>query len=254
MKISKEGVAEIFQKCGVSNGDSIFLHCDALVTSELEGNDINEKMSVLFDGIQELIGTSGTLIIPTFTYSATKGEVFDVTETPSAVGLLTEYFRKRSGVTRSPHPIFSVASVGAMAETFTNSSIDDCFGMKTCFDLLHKMNTWIFTLGCSFDRVTFIHFVEQAELVDYRYFKSFPAVIVNGTETKKATIRYLVRDIHRATEVKLDKLKVRLNAESVLKSEEIGRALLTGVRAKDFFKIARDMIREKQNVHIQEGY
>jgi aminoglycoside 3-N-acetyltransferase len=252
--ISKEGVSAIFKKCGVSKGDSIFLHCDALVTLGLQGSDVNERMSVLFDGILELIGKSGTLIIPTFTYSATKGEIFDVDESQSVVGLLTEYFRKLPGVCRSLNPIFSVASIGAMAETFKNSSFDDCFGKKSSFALIHKMNTWIFTLGCSFDRITFIHYIDQAEQVDFRYFKSFPAVIVNKKETKNITIRYLVRDINRETDVKLDKLKVRLNAKNLLKSEEIGRAELTGVKSKDFYKVAVEMIREKQNIHIKEGY
>ena len=253
MKISKVGVGEIFKKCGVSNGDTIFLHCDAMVTSELAGNNINEKMSVLFDGIQELIGVNGTLIIPTFTYSATKGEVFDVAKTSSAVGQLTEFFRKRPGVSRSLNPIFSVASSGALAEKFTNSSVDDCFGKRTSFDLLYKMNSWIFTLGCSWDRITFIHFIEQAEQVDYRYFKSFPATIVNKSETKNVIIRYLVRHLDKSTDVKLDKLKVRLSDENLLKSDEIGRVLLNGVRAKDFYKTAVKMLHEKPYVHIKEG-
>lgn len=254
MKISKTGVSEIFQKCGVSKEDSIFLHGDAFVTAELEGKDSNEKMAVLFDGILDLIGSGGTLIVPTFTYSATKGEVFDVTETKSEVGLLSEYFRKRPDVTRSLNPVFSVASVGAMANAFTNASIDDCFGEDTCFGLIYQMNTWIFTLGCSFDRVTFIHYVDQLSQVDYRYFKSFPATIINGSEIKKNIIRFFVRDMNRKTSVKLDNLKERLQQEGLLKNEGIGRALLTGVRSRDFFKTAVKMIEEKPNAHIQEGY
>tara|TARA_B110000003_G_scaffold199456_1_gene198130 strand:- start:1030 stop:1794 length:765 start_codon:yes stop_codon:yes gene_type:complete len=252
--IDKEGIAEIFKKCGVSKGDSIFLHADALVTSELKGKNIDEKISVLFDGILELLGKSGTLIVPTFTYSATKGEPFDVDKTPSVVGILTEHFRKRLDVSRSLNPIFSVASTGAMAKNFENSSVSDCFGKKSSFGLIHKMNTWIFTLGCSFDRITFIHFIDQVEKVDFRYFKSFPALIINKTEIKNVKIRYLVRDIHRATDVKLDNLKVRLNDENLLKTKEIGRVLLTGVRAKDFYKIAVEMMSEKHNIHIEEGY
>ena len=254
MKINKDGVSAIFKNSGVSEGDSIFLHCDALVTSELEGTDINERMSVLFDGILELIGKSGTLIIPTFTYSATKGEVFDVDESPSVVGILTEYFRQRPGVCRSLNPIFSVAAIGAMAEKFKKSSIEDCFGRDSSFALIHKMNAWIFTLGCSFNRITFIHYIDQEEQVDFRYFKSFPALIAYKGETKNFKVRYLVRDINRRTDVKLDNLKLRLNTENLLKSDEIGRALLTGVRAKDFYKIAVEMIRIKSNVHIEEGY
>ena len=44
MKINREDVSAIFRKCGVSKGDMVFLHSDALVTAELAGNDINQKI------------------------------------------------------------------------------------------------------------------------------------------------------------------------------------------------------------------
>jgi aminoglycoside 3-N-acetyltransferase len=254
MKINQAGVTAFFQRAGVVKGDTVFLHSDALVTAELEGNDINEKAETLFAGILDAIGDEGTLVVPTFTYSATKGEVYNVQETKSDVGLLTEYFRNRPGVIRSLNPAFSVAVSGANAGAFAETSIDDCFGENTCFDLLYKLNGWIFTLGCSFDRVTFIHYVDQAAKVDYRYFKTFPATIVNGSETIETSLRYLVRDLNRKTSARLDSLRDRLRAEGKLETGEMGRAMLLGAKAKDFFTTALDMIHQKPNAHIQEGY
>jgi aminoglycoside 3-N-acetyltransferase len=254
MKISKAGVTAIFQKCGISKGDTVFLHSDALVTAELEGNDIHEKATVLFDGILDAVGTEGTLVVPTFTYSATKGEVFNVAETKSDVGLLTEIFRNRPGVIRTLNPVFSVAVAGAKSKIFAEAAIDDSFGEETSFGLLYQLNAWIVTLGCSLDRVTFIHYVDQAAKVDYRYFKTFPATIVNGSETTQNTFRYLVRDLDRKTSAKLDDLRKRLSTEGLLNTDEMGRALLMSVKAQDFFSTAVDMIKKKANAHIQEGY
>ena len=42
--------------------------------------------------LREIVGAQGTLIMPTFTYSACNDEVFDPRYTPSTVGALTEYF------------------------------------------------------------------------------------------------------------------------------------------------------------------
>ena len=56
---------------------------------------------------------------------------------------------------RSSNPVFSVAATGKLADVFANSTQTDCYGENTCFDLILKHNFWIFTLGCSFDRVTF---------------------------------------------------------------------------------------------------
>lgn len=252
--ISKASVAEFFKNAGVVKGDTIFLHSDAIVTAEMEGKDINEKAETLFAGILGALGEQGTLVVPTFTYSATKGEIYNVQHTKSDVGLLTEIFRKRPGVLRSLNPAFSVAASGAQAKAFAATSMDDCFGEKTSFELLYKLNGWIFTLGCSFDRVTFIHYVDQAAKVDYRYFKTFPATIVNGSETIQNSMRYLVRDLNRKTSAKLDDLRDRLKAEGKLKTGEMGRAMLLGARAQDFFTTALDMIHHKSNAHIQEGY
>lgn len=254
MKFNREKVATIFKECGVSEGDTIFLHSDAIVTTELEGIDLNQKINTLFDGITDVIGVSGTLVIPTFTYSATKGEVYDVQNTKSEVGILTEYFRLKPGVKRSSNPIFSIAVFGANANAFVNSSASDCFGYDTCFGLIYKLNAWIFTLGCSFDRITFIHYVDQVAEVDYRYFKIFPATIVNQDSIQKFDISYFVRDLDRKTKAKMDKLKDNLCNQGKMIEIEMGRILLSGVRAHIFFNTALAMIREKSNVHIEEGY
>jgi aminoglycoside 3-N-acetyltransferase len=254
MKISKTGVTDFFKNAGVAKGDTVFLHSDAFVTAELEGKDINEKAEVLFAGILDAIGEEGTLVVPTFTYSATKGEVYNVEETKSDVGLLTEIFRKRPGVIRTLNPVFSVAVTGAGAKAFADAAIDDSFGENTSFGLLYQLNAWIITLGCSLDRVTFIHYVDQMAKVDYRYFKTFPATIVNGSEMIQEDFRYLVRDLNRKTSVQLDDLRNRLRTEGLLSTAEMGRALLMSVRAKDFFNTAVEMIHQKPNAHIQEGY
>jgi aminoglycoside 3-N-acetyltransferase len=254
MKISRQDVATHFCEFGVVEGDTIFLHCDALGTLDLLGETFTQKADTLFDGILDLLGPKGTLVLPTFTYSATKGNNFNVQETKSEVGLLTEYFRKRPGVKRSSNPIFSVAAIGQKAIDFELSSVYDCFGQNTCFDILYNQNGWIFTLGCSFDRVTFIHYVDQTFGVDHRFFKHFTANVINDNILTSFQIRYLVRDLTRKTSTKLDALKNRLIYNGKLQITELGRPLLIGVHAQDFFQCALDMIKEKPNIHILEGY
>jgi aminoglycoside 3-N-acetyltransferase len=254
MNLDRKHVAAHFKKCGVSPGDVLFLHCDALGIAELFGTNFDQKSDTLFDGILDLLGPKGTLILPTFTYSAPKGEVYDVKETKSEVGLLTEQFRKKSGVKRSLNPIFSVAAIGDLSNDFAFSSAIDCFGDDTCFGLLYKQNSWIFTLGCSFDRVTFIHYVDQIAGVDHRFFKTFSAKVKCENDFKCFDVRYLVRDLGRKTSTKLDKLKNRLINNGKLQTAEMGRALLIGVKAQIFYNEALEMIKAKSNVHIEEGY
>jgi hypothetical protein len=90
--------------------------------------------------------------------------------------------------------------------------------------------------------------------VDHRFFKLFTANVINDNILTSFHIRYLVRDLTRKTSTKLDALKNRLIYNGKLQITELGRPLLIGVHAQDFFQCALDMIKEKPNIHIQEGY
>ena len=53
-------------------------------------NKINYLMKILTEYFKK-----GTIIIPTFSYSFTKKEAFDPTNTKSEVGIFSEIFRKK---------------------------------------------------------------------------------------------------------------------------------------------------------------
>ena len=74
------------------------------------------------DVLEEILGEDGTLVVPTFNYSFTQGDVFDIRHSPSSVCVISEYFRNRTGVVRSSDPIFSVAAKGRHANRFADSN------------------------------------------------------------------------------------------------------------------------------------
>lgn len=252
--INKYEFSSILKKIGVKKGDGIFLHVDALVTAFLEGRSYDEKFQTLYESMLITIGSNGTLVMPTFTYSSFKdNKFFDKNNSRSEVGLITETFRNLENVVRSSNPVFSVAAIGNLANVFANSTETDCYGENTCFDLILKHNFWIFTLGCSFDRVTFIHYVEQAKKVSYRFFKNFPSEIQDGEIKKNIVTSCYVRDLSRKTSVKLDRLRDKLKEKNLMKSDNIGRANIMGVKSKDFFSVATSILESKENALIIEG-
>lgn len=254
MQIETHHVASAFAACGVRPGDCLMLHADAFPAAQLPGEDFARRMDKLLDGVLAALGSDGTLVMPTFSYSATKGEVFCPARTPSQVGLLSEHFRLRKGTRRSRHPIFSVAASGALAERFAETIVEDCFGADTTFDLLVRHDAWIASLGCSMDRMTFVHHVEQAHGVSYRYFKKFPFAIETDGAVERGWVRYYVRDLERRSGVALNGLKNRLMSAGLLKMAEIGRAQLLCVRARDFFACASKLIDQQENALIEEGH
>jgi aminoglycoside 3-N-acetyltransferase len=253
MRIDRKAVTAAFEACGVARGECLMLHADALVVAQMTEGDLAWRMNELLGGVLDALGDGGTLIMPTFTYSATKGEPFNPRRTPSEVGMLTEHFRLLPGVLRTRHPIFSVASRGRLAPLIAQATIHDCFGKDTVFDLLVRHDAWLACLACPFDRLTFIHHVEQSVGVDYRYFKHFPFEIISDDAVERGVVRYYVRDLERRTAVRLAPLRDALAEAGLLKTADIGRAQLSCVRCRDFMHMACKLLESRNNILIEEG-
>ncbi len=246
-------IVAAFQRCGVTPGDVLFLHCDAIVLAQLPPMSATERYEVFFQAMNELLGPEGTLVLPSFTYSFTKGEIFDVEHSPSIVGALTEYFRTRPGTVRSRDPLFSVVSTGALAAEFAASSSDDSFGPESAFALLDKHNAWIACLGCGFDRITFTHYLEQQAQVDYRYFKHFSGTIQDAAGCHAHTTRYFVRVLERESGIHLGHLRAHLEQQGQLACTTLGRIGLTALRSRAFLHYGHALLAQHPNILIQEG-
>ncbi len=251
--IASADIVEAFKLCGVRRGDVLMLHADAIVLAQLPPMTADARFDVLFNALNDVLGSEGTLVLPTFTYSFTKGEPFDPATTSSAVGLLTEAFRNRPDVRRSRDPIFSVAARGRLADRFAETATDDCFGPDSAFALLAQHDAWLACLGCGLDRLTFTHYVEQAVGVDYRYFKTFTGVCVEGGGETPGTVRYFVRDLDRKTAIDLSRLKTDLAQAGRLATAAVGRVGLSAVRCSAFEAAARGLLARNPSGLIQEG-
>lgn len=243
-----------FDQVGLENGDTVMLHCDAMVTAQFPPAPNAKRFDLLVDTLEEVLGEDGTLVLPTFTYSFTQGDVFDIRHSPSSVGAISEFFRTRSGVVRSSDPLFSVAAKGRHAAKFADSNNEDCFGKGSAFDLLLALDGKVLCLGCSLDRVTFVHYVEQRRGVDYRYLKRFSGEIIDLDGKRRFhTVRLYVRDLEKDSDVSLSKLRQRLVCAGLLKSAELGRVGIAAVGCGDFFRIAQSLLDEDPTALIEEG-
>ncbi len=252
-QLGPEHVVAALGACGIGSGDLLMLHSDALVAAQFRSVPDERRLDLVLDAVLAALGPQGTLVVPTFTYSFTKNEVFDLDYSPSTVGQLTERFRRRSGVLRSRHPLFSVAAHGPLAAAFAASATGDCFGPGTAFDLLYQHGGRIACLGCGFDRITFVHYLEQRAGVDYRYNKRFDGLIRRDGVEVAGSVNYLVRDLARDTPCDLGRLKRRLQETGTLRSAAVGRAGLLAVTARDFFETATALLAEDPAALIHEG-
>jgi aminoglycoside 3-N-acetyltransferase len=122
-------------------------------------------------------GEQRTLVMPAFYFgdprlggaAATfrQNPRFDIRRTPSQMGLVTELFRRSSGVVQSRHPVYRVAARGPLAAALTSGHehAPSQAGPGSPFDFMARHNTLIIGIGKRYDVVTQVHHAEEM-LVD----------------------------------------------------------------------------------------
>ena len=65
----------------------------------------------------------------------------------------------------------------------------------------------LIALGCGLERLTFVHYIEQALNVLYRFFKEFNASIKLGSTLENLVVRYFVRNLNINTELDFSNLE-----------------------------------------------
>ncbi|MCK4799182.1 MAG: AAC(3) family N-acetyltransferase [Spirochaetes bacterium] len=148
------------------------------------------------------VGDAGTLLLPLFNFGFSSGEPFDINNTPSKMGALTEAGRKHIDAIRTGHPIYSFAAIGEKKELFLNIDNYSGYGADSPFAILHKNNGKIAVLDLpDQNSMTFYHYVEEMENVPYRFHKKFTGFYTdkNGvTENKEYSL--FVRDVEKGVE------------------------------------------------------
>ncbi|MBI4798387.1 MAG: AAC(3) family N-acetyltransferase [Desulfarculus sp.] len=252
--ITSADVGQALARVGVEAGDTLMLHGDAMAAAQMTSVPLAQRPQALLEAIQEHLGPGGTLVLPVFTYSFTKGEDFDPAVSPGQVGLLGERFRHMPGVRRSLDPLFSVAARGAKAEELTSGDAAQCFGPDSFFGRLHRARGKIACLGCTLQVVTFLHYVERDLSVDYRFDKQFQGRVRQpGGQWRDTTVTYFVRDLERDSESVLLPLERRLETAGRLRRTSLGRVGLICVDCDDFYDQTRALLAQHPLALIKEG-
>jgi aminoglycoside 3-N-acetyltransferase len=182
----------------LASGDVLFCHSNIGFFGRMEGVANTEAICEAFlEEIMSRIEPGGTLVVPTFTYSFPRGEVFDIAASRSGMGSFSEYLRRRSEALRSCDPCYSVAAVGAHAVDMTSDVSTNSFDDNSFFSRFFACGGKV--LNLNFDAgSTFIHYVERKLGVPYRFDKTFSGIVrQNGVERRASStiwVRYLSDD------------------------------------------------------------
>ena len=244
--IQPDDITEALRSVGLVKGDVVMVHSDLRTFGRLgDFKDRNSFLEAILNSFIEVIGSEGTLIVPTYTYSFCKKEIYDVARSPSTVGTFSEFVRTRPNALRTEDPIFSHAAIGKIARELTQDVSDVCFGNESLFDRIYKINAKIVNFGTIFE-ITFLHYIENQVGVGYRKDKTFSGTLIkfDGTSENK-TVTYLVRRLENENfDVGYDvpKLGSELLKAGLLKEVKLGNSQIFCTHAQDAFTICKMML------------
>ena len=241
---------EALRRLGIRPGDSVMVHSAFEPHHGFRGSSAD-----VIDALLAAVGPEGTLLMPSLPYSTSsqqwldKGKLFDVRKTPSAMGLVSEMFRRRPGVGRSVHPTHPVLAFGAKAEWFLSDhekAIHPC-GPGTPFGKLLDARGKVAFLNVPFFVFTFFHYLEHHLLphLPYRLYAepAYEVPVVNWQgETQTVRTHVFTRDAIRRRRAEV--LEQRLRSSGVLRSVRVGASRLLALDLQDVMQCVDDMVRE----------
>ena len=240
-----------FQKTGLNKGDIVFVHVCHDRLGQPKGCSTTEQIhELLFGTLKAVIGEEGTILVPTYTFSFCKGEVFDIENTPTEGGPWStsasylEYFRKLPGTIRSTDPIHSVAGFGPKAEELLANLPNTCFGPDSVFERLMHVGGRICLIGVGLEEATFRHYVEELAQVPFRFKKLFTGHIRDGHLQKKAGWIYNVRILADNGYPDGRLLEQKAISSGVCKVARVGHGEVMGIACREYFDLTMQEIAE----------
>lgn len=189
-------------KWGLKKGDVVFISSDITSLGEIcIAHGEKFKANDLLDAIIEVVGTTGTILLPTYNWGFCHGETFDYIKTKGKTGILGNAALRRDDFKRTQHPIYSFAVWGKGQEYLCGLQNKSAFSEESPFGYMRRNHAINIIIDVPMEHCfTFTHYVEQMMEHDleiyYRYHKDFTSIYKNsdGKEEKRTYsmfVRYL---------------------------------------------------------------
>jgi aminoglycoside 3-N-acetyltransferase len=212
----------------------------------------NGSIEQLTDVFIDALGARGHLLMVSLPYRSSTLEylrrlrVFDVRRTPSMMGLVSEYFRRRPGVQRSLHPTHPVLVHGPDADWYVaghERALHPC-GPGTPFEKLAERDGMVAFFNVPFATFTFFHHLEhlvsphlpfalytdelfEVPVIDMR---GEPGVVKTHAFTREAIKRRRFEILERA-----------LRARGAIATVKVGNTRMEAIRVREAIACAHEM-------------
>ncbi|HCN78165.1 MAG TPA: hypothetical protein DIT13_13345 [Verrucomicrobiales bacterium] len=223
---------------GARAGDVVFVHASLGRLGYPErGRSMADACATALDALLEAVGPAGTVLVPTYTYSIGKGEIFDPAATPSTLGDFTEHVRQHPAALRSADPMLAVSGIGPEAADLLENLPRTCYGPGSLYERLEQRGAKLVMIGLGLFWATYRHYIEEKAGVPFRFKKRFTGVVrADGREGKQTWIYSCqIRQPNCAPDgVALEKMA---REQGICVSAKIGRGEVCVTHCADYMRL-----------------
>ena len=245
-KVCKEDIKKAFKDVGVAPFDIVLIHSSMKSFGYVVGGPIS-----VINAAKESVTENGTVVFPTLVQKDFENAYknWDVKNSPSDVGLITETFRLLPGSIRSDQATHPVAAWGKQADELTkeHSSYgprmgvfgDYCFSYSSPWQKMYMYEARIVFIGIDMMYNTFKHFAEYL-LMEY-YCNSIANQKLKCIAMSKIA-RHNVSGIwpfHDAL-----KAQVILDKLGLISYAKCGNSLFASIKANDYVDTVLKLFKE----------
>lgn len=236
-EIGKEEIKEGLKTLGIGLGDKFLVHSSLKMMGWVNGG-----ANAVIDALMSLVTSSGTIMMPAFTFPPV--ELFDPKSTPTTLGAIAETFRKHEDVVRSLHPSHSVAVWGKDSEKYADLHLDStALGIGSPVHGLIEAHGDILLLGVGHWANSAIHVAEAIAKVPYLnipYSEDYAKPL--AVKTADGSIKEVPTKENPGCSINFVAAETPLRNAGLLKYQRVGDALFQRVDGKGLISLLKNIL------------
>lgn len=218
------------RQLNIKPGDTVFIH------SSMDYLNTNANALEILEMLIELVGHVGNLVFPAWHFTdraethLRAGDVFDVRNSVSVLGILSEFARRYPGAERSLHPTNSIVAIGKDAKEIVCKHHLDIYpaGEKSPYYKVKEKCGKICGIGVDTNFMSFVHCPEDVLKGKYPFAHTRMKEVFTGRvidfEGKEIEVKTL------AAHPDISKNNIRLFTNKYLKDESCKNITIRGNR------------------------
>jgi aminoglycoside 3-N-acetyltransferase len=247
---SPSALESAIRSLGLGARDTVLVHSGFRRTSGFTGTPAD-----VIDCLLQIVGPDGHLLMMSMPYRgssqsyAESNPLFDVRRTPSAMGLISEVFRRRPDVVRSLNPLHPIIACGPMAAWLTLDHEKTAYscGKGTPFERFLNMDGKFLFFDAPYASLTFMHYVEDyfRERVPLAVYDPAPATLrVKDCSSAEFTVQQFFFSEEARARRNFGVVEEALRNQAAIRSARIGNTRLLLVGARQVFDCAARLVEQ----------